>query len=252
MSAESLDSVGAYVINLDRSVERLASAATQFEAVGLAWTRIPAVDGNGLPDATPGFDAALFLRNTGRAASKSEVALYLSHFKALAVFLGSGNEFALIFEDDFLIENPGGFRALTGGLVRHAGRWDIVKLSGSHRYAGPIRRTRVSERHDICMPLFKSPGACCYMVNRTAAQRILAGLASYDDHFDHRLDHPWLFNCRYRILQPFAVREAAFAHTINYASRASRLPLAKRASVLRYRIGIGLRRLAFNAGQLLR
>src|SRR5882672_7262291 len=97
--------VGIYLVNLDRSVDRLRSAAEQLDGVGIDWQRISAIDGRAQGDASAHCDKETFARHVGRNVTGGEISVYLSHTKALRAFLESPKLFALVFEDDFSIDD---------------------------------------------------------------------------------------------------------------------------------------------------
>ena len=101
----------AYLINLDRSPGRLAEADAQLRAAGVAYERIPAVDGRAL-----GWTAlrrrvsrVRFFLVHGRHPSLGEVACTLSHLEACRRLLAAGDPAALVFEDDVALD-PAAFR----------------------------------------------------------------------------------------------------------------------------------------------
>ena len=92
-------SIKYYVINLDRSTDRLKSVTSQCEDQNIILERIPAYDGNTL-DLKELADDAACRYEMGRSIQPGEVGCFLSHRKALEEFLISGEEFAVILEDD--------------------------------------------------------------------------------------------------------------------------------------------------------
>ena len=101
----------AYLINLDRSPGRLAEADAQLRAAGVAYERIPAVDGRAL-----GWTALRrsvsrfrFFLVHGRFPNLGEVACALSHNEVCRRLLASGEPAALVFEDDVVLD-PAAFR----------------------------------------------------------------------------------------------------------------------------------------------
>ena len=85
--------IPAYLINLDREVERLNSSIEESRGLVCELIRVPAIDLHTLPDSSK-----LFVAAGVRAA-------WLSHMECLKIFLESDHAFALIFEDDFSISN---------------------------------------------------------------------------------------------------------------------------------------------------
>ena len=102
----------AYLINLDRSPDRLAEADAQLRAAGVAYERVPAVDGRtlgwaGLRGRVSRFR---FFLVHGRLPTPGEVACACSHLEAYRRLLASGEGAALVFEDDAALD-PDAFRA---------------------------------------------------------------------------------------------------------------------------------------------
>ena len=85
--------IPAYLINLDREVERLNSSIKESCGLVCELIRVPAIDLHSLPD-----NPKLFVSAGVRAA-------WLSHMQCLKIFLESEHSFALILEDDFSIRN---------------------------------------------------------------------------------------------------------------------------------------------------
>lgn len=90
-----------YVINLDRSPDRLNAFKSAFSTAGVEFERISGVDGNS-SDIRGLFDDQKCRQEMGRSIQPGEVGCFLSHVKALEAFLNSGEEYAIVFEDDAL------------------------------------------------------------------------------------------------------------------------------------------------------
>jgi glycosyl transferase, family 25 len=241
--------VAGFLINLDRSPDRLAAAARQLDDAGLVWSRVRAVDGQSLgPDIWSHVDKRSFERNVGRRISAGEVAIYLSHSLAIAAFQCSSARFGLILEDDFFVRDGRAFVQMLEALARNADRWDIVKLSGARRHPLPVRQLTLTDKYVLGAPLCKTTGNAAYLMNQRAAAIVQRALRPFQDHFDHQFDQPWRYGLRYRVVYPFPVLEnRAFRHTVDYRHRAAKFPNFQRRHTLYYRVRVGLRRLAYNA-----
>lgn len=101
-----------YVINLDRDVDRWNSVLKESSHSFLKTLRVKAIDAHDLPSqdfVAPGVHAA-----------------WLSHLKAMHVFLESGLDFAIIAEDDFHIKRP--FDLLSHIKTLSNLDWDMVQF----------------------------------------------------------------------------------------------------------------------------
>ena len=93
-----------YLINLDGSDERLASAARQLNADGVDFLRISAVDGRQrAPQSFPGYDELRAKSYMGRSMKGGEMGCYQSHVLCVDRFLAdSSSDYAVVIEDDVL------------------------------------------------------------------------------------------------------------------------------------------------------
>jgi glycosyl transferase, family 25 len=188
------------VINLDRSPERLAFMVDQLGALGMPFTRVPAIDGR-LVSAEGKVDARRYRRRHGREVRPTEVGCYLSHLAAMQAFLATGARHALILEDDATL-----FPTLPDVLARAtaaeaAATWDVLKLE-SRRTGFKLALLRLSPTHTISVNLFRSTGAAAYVVSRHAAQVYLDKLLPIGQPFDHAFDRGWFLGLRMREISP--------------------------------------------------
>ncbi|NBO21409.1 MAG: glycosyltransferase family 25 protein [Rhodobacteraceae bacterium] len=87
-----------FLINLDRSVDRLALAQARFDRLGRSFQRIAAVDGRTLSPELGQTPA--ILRFMGRALSPGEIGCIHSHHRAAEALLATGAPYGLVMEDD--------------------------------------------------------------------------------------------------------------------------------------------------------
>ncbi len=165
-----------FVINLNRSKSRWKNIQLQSEKLDLDIQRIEAIDAKEgiLPQdkvAPLGHAAKYFFP---RKLSKAEVACYLSHMKCWKALLGSENQWAAILEDDALL-SP---RAKT---FLESEEWipaDIHILQiHTFEKRWKCRTTRKvipladgSSLYNVIKPSF---GACCYLIDKQAAEKAL-------------------------------------------------------------------------------
>ncbi|MCV2880221.1 glycosyltransferase family 25 protein [Sedimentimonas flavescens] len=95
-----------FLINLDRSEERLKSATIELNRVGISFTRVTAVDGSllNLNESSDYYEKGA-KSWFGRPLTNGEVGCYLSHVKCLRLFLAGDKKYALILEDDIALSN---------------------------------------------------------------------------------------------------------------------------------------------------
>jgi glycosyl transferase family 25 len=196
----TMESLKAWVINLDRAPERLARISAQLQRLGLPWERLQAVDARALTPAQQAqLDGVGYRRRHGMEPIPGELGCYLSHVEAMRRFLASEASFALILEDDVLLRDS--LPAVLRGLTDHADRWDMVKLSAVHS-GTPQPYLEVAEGHQLAVMLTKCTGSSAYVLNRHAAQAYLAGLLPMQLPFDHVFDQGWRFGLKVRLVTP--------------------------------------------------
>ncbi|PRD45734.1 glycosyl transferase [Phyllobacterium phragmitis] len=240
-------SIPVYVINLDRSQERLTAVKDSAKRYGISIRRVPAVDGCALPPSALGdLDIASFRRLHGKNVMPAEIGCYFSHLKTLEEIAGGNEPCAAIVEDD--VEFTADFMPFLEALVQLSG-WDAVKLV-NHRTSLFRRFRRINPDYSIgrCShgPLGSS---AAYAVTREGAAKLLAALRPMRLPYDVALERGWsgnyaifttdrpLVNFSRQALSTIADGRAAYAR--------ARLPAWKRIGTLMFRTSDYLGRMWF-------
>jgi glycosyl transferase family 25 len=112
-----------FLINLDRSPDRLAEFDAQARAMGLSYERFSAVDGRaGVPEQL----RAEFARSD--RLSNGEVGCYASHLSIARRVVARGCSMALVLEDDAVLQ-PDFLECARQATQVAPGGWDIIHLS---------------------------------------------------------------------------------------------------------------------------
>lgn len=202
------------VINLDRSHDRLASVRRGFAELGFSLQRIQGIDARHEDTSRLSFNRRAFTIAHGRSVvHPGEIGCYFSHLKALRSFLDTDKDFGLILEDDVI---PQAWLADSlSTLIDWHAEWDIVPLFHFHR-GGPVALLRNSH---VALTVFFGPisSAAAYVVNRRAAEVLVAKLSTMNACFDHALFASWHHGLRIRGVTPMPIRlsSEAEASTIN-------------------------------------
>jgi len=122
-----------YLINLERSTDRLELMKKEFSKSNLTFERISAIDAKNLKG-----DEYFINNKYDRDLLGGEIGCYLSHVNALQKFLNSDNDFVLIIEDDAML--PENLKHSVEEVMdqyddlstKH--RWDVLKLNSRRRY----------------------------------------------------------------------------------------------------------------------
>lgn len=237
-----------WVINLDRAPDRLARISAQLQHLQLPYTRLAAVDARALTAAQQAaLDSPAFHRKHGMTPVPGELGCYLSHVAVMRAFLASAADFALVLEDDVLLQSS--LPAVLQGLMQHPTRWDVAKLSAVHR-GTPQPYLEVAPGHQLAVMLSRCTGSSAYLMNRRAAQAYLrepGGLLPMQLPYDHVFDQGWRFGLKFRLVTPTPCgHDEHIASTIVAPAGVSRkFPWWRRLPTYAYRVGNELRRLAY-------
>ena len=199
-----------YVINLDRSTDRLARISAALHAVGLAFERVPAIDASELDAAISErvYDTQTNRRNYLAPLSPQEVACFLSHRLAWQTFLSARNDpFAIFLEDDAspLFGDPR--LQLLEQTFADSGRAQIIKL-----YHPPC--ARMPNCTELERPLVPPLGAVAQAMNRAAAQALLKFTERFHEPVDLALQRCWDHGVRVTVARPLWFGEAAGSSTV--------------------------------------
>jgi len=246
-----MEQLQTWVINLDRAPDRLQRIASQLERVGLDWARLPAVDARALsPAQRASLDDAGYRRRHGKEPVLGELGCYLSHVEVMRRFLASDAAFALVLEDDVIVNDS--LPAVLRGLAANAARWDMVKLSAVHS-GTPVPVLELAPGHRLAVMLSRCTGSSAYVMNRRAAAAYLAGLLPMRLPYDHVFDQGWRFGLKVRLVTPTpCVHDEQVASTIVAPPGGSRkFHWTRRWPTYAYRLGNESRRVAYGISQAL-
>ncbi len=217
-----------YLINLDRSRERLAVMASRLAAAGIAFERVPAVDGATLDD------AALAGHSPGnryyKPLRRGEVGCYLSHLEVMRRFVASGKPYALVLEDDVVLAD--GFAALVVTAIAQRARtvdpllaWDVLKLAARRRRyidLGPLDAGHRLVEYGPSVPATTAAA----LWTQAGARRWLQAYPGVMRPVDCDLQHPWESGLEILSVHP-APTHAGTETTMDSRDHATRNPWLK-------------------------
>lgn len=193
--------IGIWLINLPRDGERRARMEAQLQAMGLAFTLFPAVDGRAEEAALARrADAAAYARNMGSPLLPGKLGVYASHVAVWQALVDSPLKAALILEDD-VVFHPEFPQALDTALA-YADLWDLVRFN-CIRAKLPVTQARLG-RWRLNAYVGPFTGNACYLVQRGVAARILPGLWPQTRAMDHELNRFFRHDYRQLGLEPWA------------------------------------------------
>ena len=151
----------AYLINLDRSPERLATMDARLRHLGIAYERVPAIDGRRLPP------------RPGSRLSAGERGCLLSHMETWRMIAERGEPYALVLEDDALLSpRLPSFLADISWIPDDAG---VIKLDTTGKPVLVDDRPRTTKAGANIVSL-RSPhmGTSAYVISARAARSLAA------------------------------------------------------------------------------
>ncbi|WP_064694602.1 glycosyltransferase family 25 protein [Rhizobium aegyptiacum] len=234
--------INTYLINLDRAELRRFRMERLLAESGIAFERVPAVDGAGIALPRRDFDGQSYLRRHGRRPNPFEIGCYLSHVECARRFLASTGEFALILEDDLDFDDD--FAEVLTAAIEHNGSWDILRLStvnsGRKHRVEPLTASR-----SLAIALTREKGSGAYLINRKAAGWIADALVPMRLPYDLALDLEFDEGLQACFVDPVPVSQRADPHSQIQAGLSTyRLGRRRPWSVLPYRAAAEVRRFA--------
>jgi glycosyl transferase family 25 len=157
----------AYLINLDRSPERLAFMQAQFDALGLEVERVPGIDGRGnIPERWR-------LQFQCGPLTSGEAACYASHLLVAEKLLASDQPCALVLEDDAEFLTGTAFFEVTEAAVKAApAGWHMLHLTSGFKRI-PHRVCKLGAHHWLVRHSRLPAGSAGYILSRAGAAKLL-------------------------------------------------------------------------------
>jgi hypothetical protein len=177
--------INAFIINLrqdEEKYERISAALRKYDFV--RQRRIDAVPGSTLPDQL----TVSVTRHEPMVRNKGALGCTLSHARAWEVFLAGSDEWAVILEDDAIIDDWSGLESIVlpedFDIVFANDRTELPELPENGRVFTRLNESlrRIEERR-------QSVGTDCYFISRSGAQKLLLafGEDGYGLHLDWRI-----------------------------------------------------------------
>ncbi|AVJ55208.1 glycosyl transferase [Idiomarina sp. OT37-5b] len=194
-----------YVINLDRSRERLQHASQQLHSIGVDFTRIAAIDGRQLSDAEIDrvYDSERNRQRFYASLTRGEIACYMSHRKAWQQLLDSPAQAAVILEDDIMVSPA--FAELGAAVATLSDDWHLLKLAQPFKPKQHYKLADVGAFTLVDYRTDKPPmGACGYILSRSGAAKLLARKRFFRP-VDVDFQWQWETGCYVQGLLPYCV-----------------------------------------------
>src|ERR1700742_1008848 len=177
-----------YLINLARRPDRRTAMKTQAHRLGLALTRLDALDARVVED--PSIDRWFQAGGPLGEIPRGDKCCSLSHRAAWEQLVSSGAEHAAVLEDDVVLQDGAAF--VLGGSDWIPKDIDLIKLE---HYGPPGQSvllsdfTEVGKGFRLARMRSRHTGAAAYILSRRAAEKLLA-ISRFDLPVDHLLFNP--------------------------------------------------------------
>jgi len=188
-----------YLINLDRSPERLEFFGRQANRLGIAFERVPAIDGRLLPETT--WKSIVDEQFEFQPMNVYEVAVFLSHKSVWERMLRDNIPMAAIFEDDVVLapQTAQTFRS----IEQVNATFDLIKIETTLRKV-VLSKASSSLHSGETIHQLKSwhGGAAGYILSQRGAKKLSDATNLIADQVDQALFNPLSRICsRLHILQ---------------------------------------------------
>ena len=188
-----------YLINLDRSTDRLEFFTRQAELLGIPFERISAVEGRRLsPEELSSAVAATF---EFQPINAGEIGLFMSHKLAWQKLLASGEPHAAVFEDDAVMATT--MKSVMDAIDMGVADFDVIKLETTLRQVVCRKEAQPLSSGSVLQRLLSWHGGTAgYVISASCARRLLSLKEKLADPIDQVMFNPMsAVSSQLRILQ---------------------------------------------------
>ena len=161
-----------YVINLNRSAERMAFIAARLQGLSLDYTRIAAVDGAGLSQAERDAFVAARPRDGRRGWRPGQIGCLMSHQDAWRRIAAGPAAWGLVLEDDLHISDS--LPAVIAQVERLPADADVVRLESTGQWLKLAPEAATVDRRAVRRVRSAAWGAGAYLLSSATAARLVA------------------------------------------------------------------------------
>jgi glycosyl transferase family 25 len=162
-----------FVINLDRSADRMQRIGDKLTRFGLTYERYPAIDGSRLEEAFVAQNYPNLLDLVRGGGALGGVGCWISHVEVAKLILSRALERACVIEDDS--EFDGTFPLFVQEATKYPIYADAIKLEAVMRRKFVLGSAvgRVAGRQLAYVPGNNTSGSSCYIITKLGAQKAI-------------------------------------------------------------------------------
>ncbi|WP_284215440.1 glycosyltransferase family 25 protein [Agaribacter marinus] len=191
-----------FLINLDSSTARLKSSCDQLNSMGIEFERLSAVNGKALSEQElhTYYSADKNVKDYYKPLTRGEIGCYLSHRKAWQTIVDRNLPYALILEDDFILQTD--LKLVTQFLDKQD-TFDYIKLSNYQNRERKVKSVKSIAGGSV-VTFSKIPaGTCAQIVSFEGAKKLLNSSNKFSRPVDVDLQYWWERGIKVIGLLPF-------------------------------------------------
>jgi glycosyl transferase family 25 len=180
-----------FVINLDKSTERMAKISKRLDELKVPFERVSAVYGADLSqeEIDKYYCPELNKKNYRRPLGLGEIGCYMSHLKVWQAIVDRKISCAIILEDDIQLGED--FKLISGHLNTYSSDFDMVKLYAKKSNPKILTSTPITQKHHLCV-LRKIPIATpAQLVSHAGAKKLISSCSKFGRPVDVDIQHWW-------------------------------------------------------------
>jgi glycosyl transferase family 25 len=194
-----------FVVNLDKSTQRLAKMSKRLEQLDLPFTRVSAVYGASLTndELNRHYSSALNKRVYRRPLAAAEIGCYLSHRNIWQTIVDDNLSMALILEDDAELgaQLPAALSA-----IENLGRpWDVIKLYEPQIKKPLARSIPLNQDFSLCQYKKIPSTSTGYMVSLAGASKLLGAREMFGRPVDDDIQFYWEYSGEVYGVKPYPI-----------------------------------------------
>ncbi len=222
-----LDLCRAYILTVeDENHPRVINSSSQAAAIGCEYQFVKGTKPEGL-EFHKYYSKLKNLFLFKRSLSTGEICCYVGHRRVWQQFLDDNIDYAIIFEDDFKIEDLQKLIASINDCIKFSNDWDVIKFFDYR--PKEIVVSKNAGGTEIVAYKYPASGSVGYVVNRAAAKSLLKRRKFFRP-VDEDMAFMWEFNIRIWSVIPNPVSETS--HTLGGSSLEPGRVMTKRQRVV--------------------
>ncbi|GHB73468.1 hypothetical protein GCM10008107_23670 [Psychrosphaera saromensis] len=195
-----------FLINLDKSTDRLELCKKELEKFGVEFERVAAVYGKDLSQQQVDdvYNADNNYKLYKKSLSLGEIGCYLSHITCWQKIIDESLDYAVILEDDFILSDS--FKDFES-LLTQLKNWDYIRLAFSSREVPALQRTEISDSYDL-VKYEKTPiNTLAQVVSNQGAIKLVANSQQIFRPVDVDFKHYWEKNINVLGIDPPLIKQ---------------------------------------------